>query len=178
MLPEQQTVNDAEIWRFLQFLMRLTRTAKRGARTVLEDCPRCHFSMLEQLHCSIVRHGQNGAIYMGDLAEAMHASPQIVSRAIRTLEQDGLAERASDPADRRRTLVRLTPQGEQDLRTCEEALRAYLRTVWQHLGAEHGRALLKEASLLETALAEAAPRRSRPAQPDRDRDMEKEEPCL
>lgn len=153
---EPVQVSDQQIWEFLRFVMQLSRTGRQGARTVLEGCPKCHFWMLERLHCCIDRHGRDGAIYMSDLAAALRDSPQSVSRGIRTLEQDGLAERTPDPADRRKTLVRLSPLGEENRRLCEGALRGYLRRVWDQMGPDHVNALLAEARLLETALARAA----------------------
>ena len=162
---EHDAVTDRQIWELLRFLMQLSRTGRRGARAVLDGCPRCHFTMLEQLHCCIDRHGQDGAIYMSELSAATRTSPQSVSRAIRTLEQDGLAERTPDPDDRRKTLVRLTPLGEDNRRICENALRVYLRQVWQRMGPEHMETLVAEARLLEAALAAAAPQSSPKEEP-------------
>lgn len=154
---QEAAYTDAQVWDFVQFCMKLVKTGRRTVRAVLDQCPSCHFFALERLDGAIKKYGRDDAIYMGDLAAALHDSPQAVSRAIRILELDGLAERAPDPADRRKTLVRLTPLGHERRRVCEDALRLHMRQVWQRLGPAHTAALLAEARLLEQALAETMP---------------------
>jgi DNA-binding MarR family transcriptional regulator len=51
------------------------------------------------------------------LAEADRSSQPTVSGAVRLLEEQGLVAKDSDPADARRTLVRLTPEGQRALAT-------------------------------------------------------------
>ena len=60
---------------------------------------------------SIRRKGQDGAIYVSDLAKELHQPLPAISRSLRMMEQDGLIQREADPADRRKTLVRITPEG-------------------------------------------------------------------
>ncbi len=148
---------DAQIWEFVGVVMGLARAGRRSTRAVLAQCPPCHFFALERLHRTIRQRGRDGAIYMGDLAAALHDSPQAASRTIRILEKDGLAERRPDPKDRRKTLVCLTPLGLERLAVCEEALKEYLRSVWERLGGEHSAALLREVRLLQEALAAQIP---------------------
>ncbi len=54
------------------------------------------------------------------LAEADRSSQPTVSGSVSQLEEQGLIARASDPADARRSMVRLTPEGRRRL---EEARR-------------------------------------------------------
>lgn len=159
---EETSYTDAQVWDFVRLCMTLARTGRRSVRAVLDRCPPCHFFMLERLHDVIRQRGQDGAIYMGDLAAVLHDSPQSVSRMIRTLEQDGLAERTPDPADRRRTLVRLTPLGDERRGVCEGALRTHMREVWQRLEPEHTATLLANVRLLEEALAATLPETAGP----------------
>jgi len=52
----------------------------------------------------------------------MRRAQSVISEIVTHLERDGLLERESDPADRRRTLVWLTPGGHQALRRDREVL--------------------------------------------------------
>ena len=94
-----------ELFAVVHYLHRLSTEGKRGAKMALESCPKCHFIMLEGVLMTIEEHGQNGTIYVSDLAAAVKQPLPAVSRTLRQLEQDGLIERITDPHDRRKTLV-------------------------------------------------------------------------
>lgn len=86
-----------ELFAAIHYLHRLSTEGKRGAKMALESCPKCHFIMLEGVLMTIEEHGQNGTIYVSDLAAAVKQPLPAVSRALRQLEQDGLIERITDP---------------------------------------------------------------------------------
>ena len=92
--------------------------------------------MLENLHFQIEQHGQDGAIYVSVLARAMHQPMPAVSRGLRFMEQDGHIIRETDPCDRRKTLVRITPEGERARLAGEEAINAYFSRVMARLTPE------------------------------------------
>ena len=100
-----------------RFVSRLHTMSKRGMRGALADCPRCHFGMLENLHILIEQRGVEGAIYVSEVARAMRQPMPAVSRGLRMMEQDGSIVRETDPNDRRKTFVRITPQGSR--RACK-----------------------------------------------------------
>jgi DNA-binding MarR family transcriptional regulator len=52
---------------------------------------------------------------VSDLATKVELDASTVSRQIKQLEDEGLIERTSDPADGRASLVRLTPLGEEQI---------------------------------------------------------------
>ena len=99
-----------------RFVSRLHTMSKRGMRGALADCPRCHFGMLENLHILIEQRG--------------------VSRGLRMMEQDGSIVRETDPNDRRKTFVRITPQGEQARLQSEAALNAYFGRIMARMTPE------------------------------------------
>lgn len=111
------------------FIGRLNKAAKAGMRTALADCPKCHFPMLEGILHSIVHHGQDGAVSVSDLAADLHQPLPAVSRGLRLMEQDGLILREADPADRRKTLVRITEKGYSVSQQCEAVLSDYFSCV-------------------------------------------------
>jgi DNA-binding MarR family transcriptional regulator len=72
---------------------------------------------LEPLHVT-PSHGRalavllrHGPMRPGGLAEHLRIAPRSATEVVDDLEQRGLAERTPDPADRRATLVTLTPAG-------------------------------------------------------------------
>ena len=92
------------------FFGRLSKASRAGMKAALRGCPKCHFPMLEGLAHTISTRGQNGAVYVSDFAREAHQPLPAISRSLRQLEQDGLVLREADPADRRKTLVRITPE--------------------------------------------------------------------
>ena len=104
------------------YLGRLSKAAKTGMKTALAGCPKCHFPILEALSHFVRSHGQDGAVYVSDFADDVHQPLSAISRSLRMLEQDGLIRREADPADRRKTLVRITPKGYDACGKCEDAL--------------------------------------------------------
>ena len=55
----------------IQFLGRVNTLGKRGMRIALASQPRCRLGMLEHLHFQIEQSGQDGSIYVSELARAM-----------------------------------------------------------------------------------------------------------
>jgi DNA-binding MarR family transcriptional regulator len=84
---------------------------------------------------------------VGALAERLQLQPHSALELVERLVERGLVERRRDPLDRRRVLVRLTPQGEaalhhltlhhwQELRTAGPALVAALEALLRRTSSE------------------------------------------
>ena len=54
---------------------------------------------------------RHGAVRLGELSEHLRIAPRSATEVVDALEERGLVERRPDPADRRATLVALTPRG-------------------------------------------------------------------
>ena len=119
-----------------RFVSRLHTMSRRGMRAALADCPKCRFGMLENLHIIIQQHGVDGAVYVSDVARAVRQPMPAVSRGLRQMEQDGSIVRETDPNDRRKTLVRITPQGEQARLQSEQALSEHFARIMARLTPE------------------------------------------
>jgi DNA-binding MarR family transcriptional regulator len=90
---------------------------------------------------------------MSELGEHAVLSRTRVSRVVDELAAAGLAERQSDPADRRSSFASLTPRGRDALRRAWPVYRdAIRRRLGAHLTTEQCREL---AALLQQAAAEA-----------------------
>ena len=142
-----------ELFAAIHYLHRLSTEGKRGAKMALESCTKCHFIVL----MTIEEHGQNGSIYVSDLAAAVKQPLPAVSRALRQLEQDGLIERITDPHDRRKTLVRPTEKGLDASRQVETAISRYFERVICRIPEEQREQLFSLTGvLLEAVEAENA----------------------
>jgi DNA-binding MarR family transcriptional regulator len=63
-----------------------------------------------------------GPLTVGEAAAHLNRAQSVISEIVSHLELQGLLEREDDPADRRRTLIWLTPQGHEALRRDREVL--------------------------------------------------------
>jgi DNA-binding MarR family transcriptional regulator len=63
-----------------------------------------------------------GPLTVGETAAHMARAQSVISEIVTHLERQGLLEREDDPADRRRTLIWLTPGGHEALRRDREVL--------------------------------------------------------
>lgn len=155
------------------FIGRLSKAAKAGMRAALADCPKRHFTMLEGLQGCIHLHGQDGAVYISDLVQEFHQPLPAISRGVRQMEQDGLVERFADPADRRKTLVRITPKGYDACQQCETALGDYFSSVMARLEPEQlAQMEALRGALMEAILAENAARTTKPkGETNHDKDL-------
>lgn len=156
-----------------RFVSRLHTLAKRGMRGALADCPKCHFGMLENLHIIIQQHGVDGAVYVSDVARAVRQPMPAISRGLRTMERDGSIVRETDPNDRRKTLVRITPKGYELCRQCEQALSNYFASVLARLEPEQVAQMdALRGALMDAILAENAARNIDPkGETNHDKDL-------
>jgi DNA-binding MarR family transcriptional regulator len=90
----------------------LTFHRRDGPRSQLAGASR---AVLEHL-------AMTGPLTVGEAATHLSRAQSVVSEIVSHLERQGLLERDSDPADRRRTLVWLTPGGHDALRRDREVL--------------------------------------------------------
>lgn len=141
-----------ELQGLIHYIGRLRAASARGVRAALSDAPKCRFGMLERLQFAIECDGKDGAIYVSDLARVAQKPLPAVSRALRLLEQDGMAERQTDPHDRRKTLVRITPAGRQALQDCERELEAYFTRVMARIEPEQLARMMELRNVLIEAL--------------------------
>lgn len=144
--------DQAQFSEFLHLMGDLRRASHRGFSQTVTGCPKCHFPMLERLYFSIEKNGCDGAVSVSDLTRLWHAAPPAISRDLRKLEEDGFLQRAPDPADRRKTLVRLTPEGIRVREECHRALQGYLRGVLDRMGEENVRRLSADMHLAIDAM--------------------------
>ena len=105
---EAQAGEFAELFRAVY----LTFHRRDGPRSQL---PNASLAVLEHLALA-------GPLTIGEAAAHLHRAQSVVSEIVSHLERQGMLERESDPADRRRTLIWLTTAGQDTLRRQREVL--------------------------------------------------------
>jgi DNA-binding MarR family transcriptional regulator len=90
----------------------LTFHRRDGPRSQLQGASR---AVLEHMALA-------GPLTVGEAAGHLGRAQSVVSEIVAHLERAGLLEREDDPADRRRTLIWLTPAGHEVLRRDREVL--------------------------------------------------------
>jgi DNA-binding MarR family transcriptional regulator len=94
----------------------------------------------------------SGPLTVGEAARHLERAQSVVSEIVDQLAGKGLLERERDPADRRRTLVWLTPGGQEALRRDGEVLGLdRLAAALARLPAEQRAALITATAALVAA---------------------------
>ena len=110
---------------------------------------------LARRHVGVLTHvGREGPETMGDVAAATGLSLPAASKLVRDLVEHGLLERREDPADRRRTLVELTPAAAPRVREWLERRERPLAQALATLAPAEREAFLKGLRALADALME------------------------
>jgi DNA-binding MarR family transcriptional regulator len=137
----------------LQAAAVVRRGTTRLARRLRMERQQAEGTLLE---LAILAHlSRRGPMAPGELAAAERLQPQSLTRALARLERDGLAVRAADHEDRRRSRLAVTDAGRAVLGRDMEQRDAWLAAVMgrELTGAERG--LLRLAGELMDRLAEA-----------------------
>ena len=112
--PGDVTEERAQAERFAELFRAVYLTFHR------RDEPR---SQLAGASRSVLEHlALAGPLTIGEAAAHMARAQSVISEIVTHLERQGLLEREDDPADRRRTLIWLTPSGHEALRRDHEVL--------------------------------------------------------
>ena len=108
------TEEQAQAERFAELFRAVYLTFHRrdGPRSQLAGASR---AVLEHLALA-------GPLTVGEAAAHLARAQSVISEIVTHLEGQGLLEREEDPADRRRTLIWLTPGGHEALRRDREVL--------------------------------------------------------
>jgi DNA-binding MarR family transcriptional regulator len=123
----------------------VTRTARRLRQEGTVGFSPSQGAML----ATIERHGP---LTPSELAQRERVQRPTVTRMLARLEEDGIVQRAADPADGRSFLVSLTPHGLELLHEVRSRKDAYLAQRLRELDDEDRAALDRAADVLERLL--------------------------
>lgn len=101
---------------------------------------------------AIVEIGRAGNLSLNYLAEILNLDKSTMSRTVNNLVEDGLAERETDPDDRRYVTIRLTGSGRKIFEGIEESMNLYYRKVFERLPADKRDQVLESVRLLLEAI--------------------------
>jgi len=137
----------------LQAAAGVRRGTTRLARRLRMERQRAEGTLLE---LAILAHlSRRGPMAPGELAAAERLQPQSLTRALARLERDGLAARAADHEDRRRSRLAVTDAGRAVLSRDMEQRDAWLAAAMGQELTWAERGLLRLAGELMDRLAEA-----------------------
>ncbi len=111
----------------------------------------CCGATLGQCH-AIVEIGTAGEISLNQLAELLNLDNSTMSRTVNNLVNQRLAERKSDPEDRRYLKIRLTEEGEKVYKTIEESMNSYFYEILGAIPQEKQPQVMESLELLVAAL--------------------------
>jgi DNA-binding MarR family transcriptional regulator len=120
----------------------ITRTARRLRQEAGTDLSPSQTAALATID-------SNGPLTPSELASLERVQRPTATRIVARLEEEGLVERAADPADGRSFIVSPTAQGRVLLRKLRTRKNAYLARRLRGLGAEEVAALARAADILE-----------------------------
>jgi DNA-binding MarR family transcriptional regulator len=95
----------------------------------------------------LCRLDDEGAQRLGALATVFGLDPSTITRQVQSLERSGLAQRSSDPADRRVSLLALTDSGLQAVQATRQHRRSQLAMLlsdWSQNDVERFASLLEQ----------------------------------
>lgn len=137
----------------MEFFDTLVRYEIALWNAVDQELSRAGLVSLGQLHALRVVDRYDGQARVQELSSDIGITVGAASKLVDRLERDGLAGRSPNPANRRSSLISLTPTGQQALLNALEVARA---AVERAVGGEEVRPLSAALTRLQTRLDSAA----------------------
>jgi DNA-binding MarR family transcriptional regulator len=130
-------------------LMRVFPRVVRGMRRYQDQTTPQTAAPLGPRHVAALEQLRDGPLSVGALAARLGLTLSTVSGVLADLDQAGFVERSADQADRRRTIVQITPGARIAVQQWLEGAAAPLARVLDKLGADERAAFLKAMDMLE-----------------------------
>jgi DNA-binding MarR family transcriptional regulator len=134
--------------RLMQLFPRVTRGMRRWQDRA---APQAH-GPLGPRHVAALEQLRGGPITVSELASRLGLTLPTVSGVLADLDRAGFVERHADPADRRRTIVQITPAQTTLIGEWLDGAAEPLARVLDKLAPSEQAAFLKAMDLLETEL--------------------------
>ena len=83
------------------------------------------------------------AVAPSDIEKAMNVSSARIANVLSRLENKGLITRRIDPADRRRTILKLTSAGEEQVAESTQQLICMIKEIMEYLGEADARSYVR-----------------------------------
>lgn len=139
-MPKAAVITDEEVAARLRLsATRLHRRLRRHAGDALTPSQTSALAAIDV----------HGPLTLGALAEHEGVSAPSVTKVLAILEDDGLVQRAPDPADRRVNYVSVTPKGAALVEESRRRKTAWLTERVRELDADQRRALAEALDVLD-----------------------------
>ena len=135
--------------RLMQLFPRVTRGMRRWQD---HAAPAPVPAPLSPRHVAALEQIREGPVTVGELASRLGLTLPTVSGVLADLDRAGMVERHPDPADRRRTIVRITPGKAALIGEWLDGAARPMARVLEKLTPAEQQAFLKAMDLLETEL--------------------------
>ena len=130
-------------------LMRVFPRVVRGMRRYQDQTTPRTAAPLGPRHVAALEQLRDGPLSVGALATRLGLTLSTVSGVLADLDRAGFVERTADQADRRRTIVQITPAAQVAVQQWLDGAAAPLARVLDRLGADERAAFLKAMDMLE-----------------------------
>ncbi len=144
-------------------VMRQIQRAGAQADALITGVARRYRLSHAALNALAVIEGAGGPVPAGQVSAQMHISTATMTSVLDTLERNGYIVRQSDPADRRRVLVDITPSAQALLDQVLPAVQQVVTAAMSPLGEQTLHTLLDALTAANAALATAPHDLSPPA---------------
>jgi DNA-binding MarR family transcriptional regulator len=134
--------------RLMQLFPRVTRGMRRWQDRTAQPVP----APLSPRHVAALEQIRNGPVTVGELASRLDLTLPTVSGVLADLDRAGYIERRPDPADRRRTIVRIVPGQAALIGEWLDGAATPMARVLDQLTPAEQEAFLKAMDLLEAEL--------------------------
>ena len=131
----------------MRLFFSIGKQMKRRAAHALRGMPRMDFLTLYLIHDLAKKQGR-----VSERGRRIHTPAPAVSRTLGSLEQKGYVRRAVDRADRRKTCVRVTPEGKAVLDGGFARFSDSCNGIFQTLGPDKSRQLIALLKELEASM--------------------------
>lgn len=119
---------------------------------LLEDAGlSCCAISFAQCH-ALVEIGRAGSISLIDLAGKLNLDNSTMSRTVNNLVNSELAERETDPSDRRYVTIKLTNSGKEQFVSIEEGMSAYYEKIYGKIPEDKRSQVLESLDILLDAM--------------------------
>jgi DNA-binding MarR family transcriptional regulator len=120
----------------------LLRRAHQRHTTIFQD-GMGEVQLTPTQYAALVKIRDLGQISQNQLGRLTAMDPATIQGVVRRLEERQLIERASDPEDRRRSMLKLTPSGETLVERLRADAHAVSRAILEPLSGDERRTLLR-----------------------------------
>lgn len=132
-------------------------------RHVIHSIPLTGLSKNEICMMKIIS-GSGGRAAVSHIAAKMGASPPLVSRTLRSLDEKGCIARSIPPENRRQTFISLTEEGIAAMNAADQAVADFLGEVVSEAGEDNAREFFRLMKLMLEIMEKKTERRNADAQ--------------